>query len=522
MRKLKFRTQILVIFLLMLLVTLCTSPLFARYIKPGDHRIAVDDSWHFSNVGNLGLTVTNFGILGHGYTNPDQPSCWYKLRTSLLQDQVEHFSYAGIWFGGISDRYTQGQSLVSTAIYDGVRVSDNSGRGQEYTNSASASVKFDPIFVHLNKIDKRYDFSRLATDSVIVFNGSHVAPIENGYINFGTTNWDTIVTRSTIRDASVDNPYADYAQYYDPTATSHQDLICSFVDTNTVVPGTGITIPDHNPLGLHFVQEVYSWYDPFADAFTILNYTITNIPRSWEFAQTDTIVTYINEQSTIEVEYSEGDTIWHGDVITAPHFGIWLDTSVGNMIYTPTSDYDPNGGPGGRWNWYDNINDFDSTASRDIGMQWDGDGDAGWAQSYVGVKMLGAEPRSDTYDVYYHQWPWTGSSQQMDHAANFPMPVSEEDRYNVMTEHISYGSIPTDPSDIDSWMLFLSCGPLPDMAPGQRVKVAMAIVAGKWNGSGPDNLERRENLYRNADWAQVAYNGEDTNGNGVLDPGEDN
>ena len=40
---------------------------------------SIDDYWHYHNVGNLGLTVTNYGILGEGYNNPDQPSCMYKL-----------------------------------------------------------------------------------------------------------------------------------------------------------------------------------------------------------------------------------------------------------------------------------------------------------------------------------------------------------------------------------------------------------------------------------------------------------
>ncbi len=39
---------------------------------------SVADYVHYTTVGQLGLTITNFGVLGEGYNNPDQPSCMYK------------------------------------------------------------------------------------------------------------------------------------------------------------------------------------------------------------------------------------------------------------------------------------------------------------------------------------------------------------------------------------------------------------------------------------------------------------
>ncbi len=471
---------------------------------------ASDDYWHFHNVGNLGLTITNFGILGQGYNNPDQPSCWYKLRTSLQQEQVEHFSYAGIWIGGMK----QGRKYVSTGIYDGVF--DYNDGGWEFTSSATDQVHFNKVFHHVNKIDRRFDFSRLDSDSVIVFGGALNAPIEDGIIQFGTTNWDSIITRSTIYDASGDpesNPYAQYAMFFDPDAISHQDLICAYTDTNSIVPGTGIAIPNHDSLRVHVYQEAYAWFHSFADAFSILNYTVTNIPESGTIALTDTTVEYPFGSDILEIHYSAGDTIWHGQVIEDAVFGIWVDSSVGNMNYT--TDYN-NNAPGGRWNWYDNLNNFDQ--ERNLGMQYDLDGDAGWAQSYLGVKILGTEPLGEEIDVYYNQWTWRGSN----FSGDWPMPPDEEARYDRMLTHGNYANIPGDDSGMEqSWMILLTCGPFPPLAPGQRFNVSMAIVCGQWEGSGPDSEERRDNLYRNAEWAQIAYNGEDNNGNGILDAGED-
>ncbi len=469
-----------------------------------------DDYWHYHNVGDIGLTITNFGVLGQGYNNEDQPSCWYRLKSSMLQEQIEHFSYSGIWVGGVKNN----RAYVSTAIYDGVF--DYEDGGWEFTSSATDRIKFSPIFEHVNKIDRRYDFSRLSADSVITIGGAINAQVSNGYIEFPSTTWDTLVTRSSIYDASGDaesNPYANYARFFDPNAISHQDLICAYTDTNTVVPGTGISIPDHEPLGVHIYQEAYAWYHSFANSFSILDYTITNIPTGWEIAESDTTVQY---SDSVSVEYATGDTIWYGDVIEAPYFGIWVDASVGNMNYT--SVYDNSGGPGGRFNWYDNLNDYEP--DRRLAMQWDVDGDAGWAQSYLGVQVLGAEPRGTDWSTFFNQWTWRGSS----YSSNWPIPADEEERYEYMGEFkggTGYASLPLDDSYEQSWMMLLTCGPMPDMAPGTRFKVALGIIGGLWNGSGVDNDERRTNIYRNADWAQVAYNGEDRNGNGELDPGED-
>lgn len=471
-----------------------------------------DDYWHYLSVGNLGLTVTNFGILGQGYNNPDQPSCWYKLRSTLPKEQVEHFSYAGIWIGGVKE----GQTRVSTGIMDGVF--GYSDGGWEYTASATDEIADTPIFRHLASIDRRYDFSGVTEDGgELVFGGSVQAPKENGVFQFSTTNWDTIVTRSSIADASLNNPYWPYARVFDPNAVSHQDLICAYTDTNVTVPGEAVSIPNHTPLGVHVYQEAYAWKDPFADSFGIINFVVTNIPDGWRIAESDETVDY---GSGVVREFAAGDTVWLGEPIVEPYFAYWFDSSVGNTIYT--DPYSSTGGPGGRWNWYDNLNDYDP--SRNLGLQYDYDGDAGWAQSYFGIKFLGAESVlgdsiPDNFNTYYHQWTWQGTT----YGSDFPMPRNEQERYEVMGNPplTPYSENPDQSSFQNSWMMLLSAGPFADLAPGERFNVTYAVLAARWNGGGDDSDERRANLYLNAEWAQIAYNGEDTNGNGILDPGED-
>ena len=396
----------------------------SRDRQPAIKKTLVDDYWHVHNVGNLGLTITNYGVIGEGYNNSDQPSCEYMLHTDNSRNQVEHICYGGLWVGGISS--ADGNPHVSTAIIDGV--SEVGEKGFEFTNSASAS--------------------------------------------------DTIRTRSSLVTSSN----------FDPSAVSHQDFICTFTDINTIVPGTEFQIPDHTPLGLKIRMESYAWNYAYTDAFVIFNYTFYNI-----------------SSNTIRGIYA----------------GFWADAAVGNMNYT--SIYEPGGG----WDWYDNLNGFDEAYK--MGYQFDDDGDDGFAQSYVGIRYLGSSGKQDEVQANYDQWKWTSDAN-----ADFPdyvMPVDDRGRYEVMKgRHTGdyyktpeNGGIPTQIVDnAASWMVVLMAGPLGDLAPGDSLNATFAIVCGLWaTKEQSDTDARRLNLRLNSDWAQIAYNGEDVDGDGKLDPNED-
>ncbi|MFA6235624.1 MAG: hypothetical protein WC824_15755, partial [Bacteroidota bacterium] len=73
--------------------------------------------------------------------------------------------------------------------------------------------------------------------------------------------------RSTIADS----------RFFSPDAVSHQDFVAEFTDSNRVIPGTSVTIPEHNvPLKVSVHMETYAWNFSFAENFVILNYSITN------------------------------------------------------------------------------------------------------------------------------------------------------------------------------------------------------------------------------------------------------
>jgi len=419
----------------------------------------VDDYDNYTIVGELGLTVTNFGIIGEGWNNPNQPSCRYK-QYGTPREQVELMSYGGLWIGAIPVVNGQEQPpRVSTAIVDGVF---NYGEeGFEFTTSPSTG--------------------------------------------------DTIQIRSSISSTST----SPLARYFSLNAVSHQDLIAHFSDRRTSwsnPDGSGGTIPNHTPLGLDIRLEAYAWSYSFMESFVILDYTIVNSSPLIDGLGWDLKNLYV---------------------------GLWADASINNMNYRSRWE------PGSGFTWYDNINGFDRSYDangypRDIAYQFDYDGDDGWSQVYFGLKVLYGpgkraryvgDPEGD-WEVYYNQWRWNLAENQ-----NYPyfnMPIDDAQRYEKLSSSPFYdGSLPQEEpwmSDPNSWMMLLSAGPFGTirqgedwiLPPGDSVHVVFAVVAAPWSHTGlSDDFTRRADLRANADWAQKAFNGEDLNGNGELDPGED-
>lgn len=117
------------VFTLILLTLIFISVLFSQ-----DHqrlsKVLKDDNSKYTNVGNIGLTITNFGMYGHGFTLwPRQPNCEYPKGSG-----IEHIFDGSLWVGGIVD----GQIKVTTGAVDAASVGARGG-GFEFTN-AEASV----------------------------------------------------------------------------------------------------------------------------------------------------------------------------------------------------------------------------------------------------------------------------------------------------------------------------------------------------------------------------------------------
>ncbi len=176
---------------------------------------AVDVEGKYTSVGNIGLTVTNFGTIGtRNSTWPRQPSCEYPRGS-----RIEHLYQGSLWVGALlktkdPTSYRNNQFLVST------------GANDRSSSSRGAS--------------EGYEFRAATTDSM-----------------------------SELSTLSTDRPAASQ---FSPLAVSHQDFICDYSDT----PLPGDSVLAHVPLGISVHQESYAWNFPFADFFVILKYQITN------------------------------------------------------------------------------------------------------------------------------------------------------------------------------------------------------------------------------------------------------
>jgi hypothetical protein len=418
-------------------------------------KVADDDGSKYTSAGNIGLTVTNYGTLGNGFTSwPTQPSCEYPKGS-----KIEHLFLGGLWVGGIPRR--EGIVHVSTAAVD-IGSVKRLAEGFEMTNELGSAI----------------------------------------------------TTRSSLPGD----------KFFDTSAVSHQDFVMNFTDRYTRIPETGDSIPNHVPLGLNIHLESYAWNFPFADFFVILNYTITNASR---------------------------------DTIDEFYAGLWNNAVVRNTNLT--------GRPGGRDFYNHSGKGYIDSLRLAYTFDFDGVPYGTPANSYFGVKLLGATPfplKRDSLgqfsltsppldslgdlrkDTYYNGWKFnnrsTGSQayfypEQDDNPAepfrgkyqrlSRMMPKANIEALGrsvnaVSSDGTTQGEAPASMTDL------LSTGPFKPLAPGESVNIVFAIItAKKFGNDAPSNdyknpAERRI-LYTNAGWAQQAFDGEDINGNNRLDQGED-
>ena len=291
-------------------------------------------------------------------------------------------------------------------------------------------------------------------------------------------------------DSIYERSLLPISQYFDPNAVSHQDFVCDYTDSNACIPQVNEEIPDHEPLGIAVHQEVYAWSQSFANAYVIFQFTIKNMSNS---------------------------------VIERPYVGYWIDTMVGNTDLTPP----PRWAPSYSWRWYDDGNNY--IDSLQMGYEYDFDGDYGYAESYIGMRILGTYPAIDpeTDSTYlekanFYEWLFRDTQDPV-----FFMPQSDIERYNRMStglnDYPNWRTWETAIGALNRSML-VSTGPFPDMNPGDSIVFVFSIVCADKYGSDPMELDTemaKANLFLNSRWAKISYDGEDRNGNGILDPGED-
>ena len=291
-------------------------------------------------------------------------------------------------------------------------------------------------------------------------------------------------SKTPLRERSTlfDNPF------FTPEAVSHQDFVSTFTDSAVAIftGGGNIPITDHlRPLNVEINFESYNWNFTFANFFVILNFKIKNI-------------------GAVPV-----DSLF---------IGYWMDGVVRNVNITP---------PGGSAFFSQGGNGFIDSLS--MGYEFDAQGDIGYTDSYVAMKYLGSElkglcPTSSNFAVHYNSWQFRNSADPL-----YFFPSDDLQKYGKMTNGLnflpSWPDIKKQINSASNRSNLVSVGPYTRLMPGESIDIAFALVCAKrvFDGlpASANTPEQRRNLIQNAQWAQTAYDGEDANGNCILDPGED-
>jgi hypothetical protein len=413
-------------------LSLSTCAVFFAQDGAESLRKSADDiETKYTSIGNIGLTVTNFGTIGtRNFYWPTQPSCEYPRGS-----RIEHIYQGGLWVGAVKRSTSGGEEiLVSTGAYDRPSTAV-AQEGFEFTNASGDSIR---------------EISSLTDDRPI-------------------------------------------SSQFSPLAVSHQDFICDYSDLRTG-PAQGVdTIPHHIPLGIKVHQESYAWNFPFSDFFVILRYVITNVSA---------------------------------DTLDSVYVGLWDNAVVRNTNYVRP-------GTPGYFNYTGH--GYDSLQRMVYSFDFTGQPGGPPADSYIGVKLLGATPFpsqvSNLDELVHHTYfnAWTFRLTSGDEAYLSPTDDYNSDRYlsrySRMTQSMPQDKIaPLRTTVPENVTYLLTTGPFSRMSPGDSVEVVFAVVCAKKFGTDPaknDTYDQRRNLYTNAGWAQQAYNGEDVNGNDILDLGED-
>lgn len=285
-------------------------------------------------------------------------------------------------------------------------------------------------------------------------------------------------------------------------AVSDLDFVCEYTDKYTRDPVTGDTIAYHMPLGIKVRQESYAWNLPTADYFVIVSYTFYNTGYRDPFTQ-KTVV----------------------DTLDSVYVGLW-----NNFVVRNTNFVRP-----GTTGYFNVGSGYDSAQRMAYAFDFDGNNQGPPANSYIAMKLLGATPFPKAVDsvldlstkTYFNAWKYRlgdGDNTFFSPVLDDEDPDRYKSRYARMTSSIPESKIATLRLAPNNVTLLLSTGPFVTMYPGDSLTVVFAIVTSKKFGQDHaryDTREQRSLLYNGLGWAQKTYNGEDANGNNILDEGED-
>jgi hypothetical protein len=98
-------------------------------------KTSTDDNSKYTTVGNIAITVTNYGVIGHGFRLwPQQPSMQYPKGSG-----IEHLFVGGLWVGIGSDGAGGGERVTTGAV-DVSSLRSGVSEGFEFTTGVDSKV----------------------------------------------------------------------------------------------------------------------------------------------------------------------------------------------------------------------------------------------------------------------------------------------------------------------------------------------------------------------------------------------
>ena len=420
-----------------------------------------------TDVGALGLTITNYGTLGDAFVvqpQKDLPSAEYPLGSG-----IEHMFDGGLWVGA---KTSLGQLLVTTGAVDVSSAATRVTSGFEFTNTA------DPA-------DKLLERSTIIESPFFSLNAiSH----QDFVGNFADTN-------KTIPVVGLD-------------------------------PNEWETIADHNPLGIAVHLETYAWNFPFADAFVILNYRIRNVRADrtplediYVGIWSDLVVRNVNVAGSKNADFYSHVASGYIDSLQMayafdydgdPGFtdeGLYIALKLIGATAQPTDDVYQFKTRYNTWFFRNNDDPFFFSPTTD---SWNGPIQGRYQKMSIDssitandiVPLLGGP---GNFMTLITTGPFDSLAWGLGEDLNGNWILDYE--YDATTGELIFTEDANGNGYLDS-----------------GINVVIAVVAASKAGTDDrreDTMASKANLFTNASWATRAYDGEDKNKNNILDEGED-
>jgi len=226
----------------------------------------------YTNVGLVGLTITNLGYVGSGFLSPFQPSGEYPLHSN-----VQHLFLGGIWVGAITPDGTVG---VSTGAQD----ASNLQAGDEVREFIDSPD--DQVLVWSNSQNSdHYNSSALATQ--------HFEVAFNDYASVESGSHTPLGIKVVMRALAWGNPFADDFVILDYAIIniSGNELRDVYVGywNDTTVGNTDVTNPydDQAAVGWNYYDDQNGAWGPPEWMFDPDTYSPASDPSIWMMYEHD-------------------------------------------------------------------------------------------------------------------------------------------------------------------------------------------------------------------------------------------